>query len=143
MGLVIAIYGGLIILANAMGSLIMRAFDFLDELNHTDESMPMQFLFRHYLEISVWMIVLGAGYLIGGLFLRKCKRWAALLISVISCLLIAVIWKMDLAMYAEINDEPVYRFIGAAIFGSGIFWTAIFCVLVWFLNKKSTRQYLH
>lgn len=141
MGLLIIIFSGIIVFSNGMGAVAWSVMGMgKEEHQNTEISDPMSFLFAHYMEMCLIMLVIGIAYLIGGIFLRKYKMWANKMVSVLSILVILIIWGLMIAMFVTTIEEGMAIFSYAALI-NGLVWSTPVALLIWFLNKKKIKKY--
>lgn len=142
-GLVISVFSGFMIFSNGMGALAWSLLDVGDNLSNSngEESSFLSFILEHYLQMCSIMVVLGTFYLVGGLFIMKYKLWANRLITILSCLVIVIIWGLMISLSNQIGKaDGMSAFSIAAIFNA-LLWSAPIGFLIWFLNKKVIRKH--
>ncbi|MGS2764625.1 hypothetical protein [Sinomicrobium sp. M5D2P9] len=142
-GLLIAVFSGFIIFSNAMGALTWAVMGIGEDLNNpnTENADPIALLFSHYMELCLIMLLIGVAYLIGGIFIRKYKLWANRMVSILSVLLILVIWGLMIAISVSTGQQDgmeIFRY--GAVF-SALFWSVPLGLLVWFLNKRKIKKH--
>jgi hypothetical protein len=142
-GLLVAIFSGFVIFSNGMGALSFSAMGMGEELDTQPAENPhlLSFLFSHYIEMCLIMVMVGITSLIGGIFIRKYKMWANQMVSVISVILILVIWSLMTSFFLIARQQGGMEFISfGALFG-GLFWSVPIGILIWFLNKKKIKNH--
>ncbi|RNL88098.1 hypothetical protein ED312_09270 [Sinomicrobium pectinilyticum] len=142
-GLLVAIFAGFIIFSNAMGALTWAVMGIGEELNNqnTENAGSISWLFSYYIELCLTMLLIGVAFLVGGIFIRKCKLWANQMVSILSVLLILVIWGLMIAISVSIGQQDgmeIFRY--GAIF-SALFWSLPLGLLIWFLNKRKIKKH--
>ncbi len=141
LGLIIAAVAGLIVLCNAMAAIGWSITGIGDEINGNQPEEPDAFWFvlNHYVEMCLIVVAIGALFLLGGLFIRKYRLWANRLVTALSVLMIIVIWVFMISIATTLGPEIGVKDMGiGAIFGA-VFWSTPLGLLIWFLNKKSSR----
>jgi len=132
------VFSALVIMSNGMGALasVMLNFDAM-VFSEEDSKTPMAFILAHYFQMAVFMIVLGATYLFGGIFLLRHKQWARRLIIVISVVHVMIIWIIMISLHAAMDlHVRVSIFVVWPVIVA-IAWTIPFGILIWFLSRKN------
>lgn len=142
-GLVVAIFSGFIIFSNGMGALVWTVIGIGEGINNqnTENSDPISFLFFHYVEMCLIMLLIGIAFLIGGLFIRKYKLWANKLVSTLSIIIIFIIWGLMIAMSISIRKEEGMEIFRYGLIINAFFWSTPLGLLIWFLNKKKIKKH--
>lgn len=145
-GLVIAILSILVIIGNSMGGIVFTAIGAKNVLNQANsEEIPkglemILFLFNHYVELCLFMISLGACFLIGGINLRKYKLWANRLISLASIGFICVIWGLMVAFFSVFLSAPnEIKYVSFFAIFVAIVWSTPFVFLIRYLNRNDIK----
>tara|TARA_R110002051_G_scaffold86730_2_gene152827 strand:+ start:1647 stop:2114 length:468 start_codon:yes stop_codon:yes gene_type:complete len=141
-GLLVAIFSGFIIFSNGMGALAWSVIGMGDDLNNNEtETDPISFLFSHYLEMCLIMLLIGIAYLIGGIFIRKYKLWANRLVSGLSTLIFLIIWGLMIAMSISVGQQDGMEVFSYGAILNAFFWSTPIALLIWFLNKKKIKKH--
>lgn len=142
-GLIVVIFSGLIIFSNGMGALAWTAIGMGEEMNiqSTENSDPVSFLFSHYIEMCLVMLIIGIAFLIGGLFVRKYKLWANRMVSILSFIIILLIWGLMVSMSISIGKEEGMEIFCYGAIINALFWSTPLGLLIWFLNKKKINKH--
>ncbi|MCD8455166.1 hypothetical protein LNJ08_12275 [Tenacibaculum finnmarkense genomovar ulcerans] len=141
-GLLVAIFSGFIIFSNGMGAVAWSVLEMGNELNNSEiGTEPISFLFSHYLEICLIMLLIGIAYLVGGIFIRKYKLWANRIVSVLSILIILIIWGIMITMSLSVGQQNGMEMFSYSAILNAFFWSTPISLLIWFLNKKKIKKH--
>jgi len=145
-GLVVAIFSGFIIFANAMGALavvITGTEDAVDprDPRETGSADLLAFILDHYAGICVFMVGIGIIYLSGALYIRKYRRWAAKLVSAISVFLIIFVSTTMLALFTAAEGTYALGFFRVVAVGTALIWATVLGLLIWFLNREKIKKH--
>lgn len=146
-GLVIVILSGLTVVSNLMGALVFSYFKLdqikLDDLGDSGEIVLIRLLFGQYVNICIGTAIMGAFFLIGGLFMRQYKLWANRLLTILSILIIIIVCASVIGMSTlkfDQMDLNLFRLTNVLfIFLSGV----PMGLLIWYLNKRDIRKYFN
>ena len=142
-GVILTTISILIIFGNGSGALIWSLIGLGEELNKEtlDNEAPkaIQYLFANYITICLSMVSIGALYLIGSIFFKKYKLWANHMISIISLVLILLIWAIMIVFFLSIpNEEVLFRY---GCIANAILWSTPLGLLVRYINKKEIKKH--
>ena len=141
-GLIIAIFSGLIIVGNAAGAIAYSTAGTYEETTGAPAADdPLSFLFAHYIEICLLMVALGFLYLYGALNLRKYRGWASKLVSAISLFLIIFIWTTMLGLFSSFEETNELKVFRLAAIASAVVWSTPLALLIWFLNRENIKKH--
>jgi hypothetical protein len=141
-GIVLMVLSAFIIFSNGMGALmfIFMAIGEEAQSGHSPQTV-ISFVFSHYVEICLFMIVVGIIYFFGGLFIQQYKLWANRLVTVISVVQLFIVWSIMLVIRASFGQEPGLEILNILPIIVALVWKIPFGILIWFLNKKSVLNY--
>lgn len=142
-GLLVALFSGLIVFTNGMGAVAWKVIGMDDDFGvpDTESTNPLSFLIEHYVEMCLIMVCFGIIYMVGGIFIRKYRLWANRLISILSALFILIIFGLMITISISAGqDEGMGLFSVGAIL-VGIFWSTPLGFLIWFLNKQKIKKH--
>ena len=140
-GLTVAAVGGLAVFTNSMGAMVWNLLGFDTEFS-TPEDAPLDpalYLFTYYRELCMVMVVVGILLLIGGLFLRRYKRWANYLVTGFSALLLLALWGAIIAVVFALQPREELAFFRAGVPLVGVVLSIPLAWLIWFLNKRDVK----
>ncbi|MCQ0110434.1 hypothetical protein SAMN04487906_2961 [Zhouia amylolytica] len=141
-GLLVAIFSGFIIFSNGMGALAWSVLGIGNDLNKSEiQTDPISFLFSHYLEMCLIMLLIGIAYLIGGIFIRKYQLWANKMVSGLSALIFLIIWGLMIAITISIGQQDGMGVFSYGAILNALFWSTPIALLIWFLNKKKIKKH--
>lgn len=145
-GLVVAIVGALIVFSNASGALMYQMMEGSFEMQSTPQDEPsfgltVDAAFRNYLTLCLTMVAIGAVYFVGGLFLRKYRRWASFLITALTALLILGLWWMMAGTSYSIRSDPQVRSLWFFPFVVATAFTIPLALLIRFLNRTGIKEH--
>ncbi|HRD53501.1 MAG TPA: hypothetical protein PKY96_12715 [Flavobacteriales bacterium] len=145
-GLVVAIIGALIVLSNSSGALMHTMMGADIEFPPPPHGSPtfgltVDVAFNNYLALCLTMVAIGAVYLIGGIFLRQYKRWANLLVTALTALLILSLWWMSIGLSNSMRVDPMVMSFAFFPYIVAIAITIPLGLLVRFLNRKGIREH--
>lgn len=137
-GILIIIFSCFIIFSNFSG---MMAWQIVGNESYPKEFHPMNFILMNYIKLCLFMISVGILFLIGGIYLRKYKLWANKLITVLSGLLVLIIWAVMLLLAISVFTSVEYKFFGVLFILNAIIWSTPLVLLIRFLNKSRIKQH--
>lgn len=141
-GLLITIFSGFMIFSNGMGALAWSVIGMGDDLNNAEtETDPISFLFSHYIEMCLIMLIIGIAYLVGGIFIRKYKLWANKMVSGLSILIFLIIWGLMIAMSISVGQQDGMEIFSYGAIFNALFWSIPIGLLIWFLNRKKIKTH--
>ena len=141
-GLLVTIFSGFIIFSNGMGAFASSEIGVRDEINNIEaETDPISFLFSHYLEMCLTMLLIGVAYLVGGIFIRKYKLWANRMVSGLSILIFLIIWGLMIAISISVRQQDGMEVFSYVAIFNALFWSTPIGLLIWFLNKKKIKKH--
>lgn len=142
-GLLVTIFSAFIIFSNGMGALAWSAMEMGEDMNNqiTENSDPISFLFLHYIEMCLIMLMIGTAYLIGGIFIRKYKLWANQMVSGLSILIILIIWGLMIAMSILTWQQEGLEVFSYGALINALIWSTPVGLLIWFLNRKKIKKH--
>tara|TARA_B100000609_G_C17052044_1_gene349546 strand:- start:146 stop:616 length:471 start_codon:yes stop_codon:yes gene_type:complete len=142
-GLLVTIFSGFIIFSNGMGALVWSIIGMGDDLNKmgTVSTDPISFLFAHYIEMCLIMLLIGIAYLVGGIFIRKYKLWANIMVSSLSVIIFLIIWGLMIAMSISVGQQDGMEIFSYGAILNAVFWSTPVGLLIWFLNKKKIKKH--
>ena len=141
-GLIIAIFSGLIILSNAAGAIVYGLMGTDEVTTETPASdSPLSFMLAHYVEICVLMVALGFLYLYGALNLRRYYGWASKLVSAISLFLIIFIWTTLMGLFSSVDGTTELKVFRLAAIASAVVWSVPLALLIWYLNRENIKKH--
>ena len=146
-GILVAIFSVFVIMSNGLGALVAYKMGMIEDIKNVSQDttnsgiIPMLFLFKHYIEMCLILVVIGIGCLIGAIFIIKYKVWANILVTSISVLFIILIWTLMIVMSISMgfeSDVNLFKYISVFI---AIFWSTPLGLLIWFLNRKKIKRH--
>ena len=142
-GLLISLFAGFMIFGNAMGAITWSVMGMGEGMgiSTSKETGLLPFLMRHYVAMCIIMLTIGVAYLISGLFIRKYKLWASRLFTVLSCLMIVIIWIVMIAIFISSRQVEEMKFFSYFTIFNALFWSTPIGLLIWFFNKKKIKQH--
>ena len=142
-GLIVAIFSGFIIFSNGMGALAWTAIGMGEEMEiqSTENSDPISFLFSHYIEMCLVMLIIGIAFLISGLFVRKYKLWASRMVSILSFIIMLIIWGLMISMSISTGQQEGMEVFSYGAIINALFWSTPLGLLIRFLNKKEVKKH--
>ena len=145
-GLVVAIVGALIVFSNSSGALMHTMMGADTDFPPAPEGSPTVGLtvdaaFRNYLALCLTMVTVGATYLIGGVFLRRYKRWANRLVTGLTILLILGLWWMMIGMSNSIRMESNLQSLWFFPYLVATAVTIPLALLIKFLNRTGIKEH--
>ena len=137
-GILAMIFSCFIILGNSMGFLAATLLGF-DSANIDDNTNLMSIMFNHYRQLSFMMVVIGLLYLVSGMYVRKYKLWANKLMTILSAIVILIIWGIMIAISMtvfKINEIKLFAFVPILV---AIVFSIPVALLIRFLNERKTK----
>lgn len=136
----VMIIGGMMFAWSANGFIFMNE-QLADEIltqNINDYIAEYQdstsFILQHYTEVYSAFLIIAIFYIIGGVFLLQSKKWASKLVSLITFLLLVILWYSTLQFKTlEYSSTTVLLYL--------IIMSIPFVLVVFFLNWNKTRVY--
>ena len=86
------------------------------------------------------MLFLGIAFLIGGVYIRYYRLWANKMISILSFIVIMIIWSLMITKSPSTELEEVTQVISMYVI-QALFWSTPMVILVWFLNMKEIKKH--
>ena len=136
-GITIVVLSAFIIFSNGMGALMAILIEYSEGSQPTIEATPMAFIFAHYLEMCLFLVLIGIAYLFGGIFIQRYKLWANRLVTTISALQVLVVWTMMIIVRSSFAEQEGLEILSVWTIAVAPIWTLPFGLLIWFLNKKA------
>ncbi|MGD9992555.1 MAG: hypothetical protein AB7S69_04580 [Salinivirgaceae bacterium] len=138
-GNVIIVLSAMIIFGNGMGifSFTLLGFGDTNNVEPSSNTSLLVWIFEHYLGVCMSMIIIGLVYLLGGVFLAKYKLWANKLVTLVSVLLLFIIWVLMILMFITMSDQIELKTIRIGSIVTVIIWSIPLLILIWYLNKQS------
>ena len=142
-GLLISLFAGFMIFGNAMGAITWSVTGMAEGMgvSTSKETGLLPFLLKHYVVMCMIMLTIGIAYLISGIFIRKYKLWANRLFTVLSCLMIVIIWILMIAIFISSRQVEEMAFFSYFMIFNALFWTTPIALLIRFFNKKKIKQH--
>jgi len=130
------VFSALVIVSNGMGAVVSVMLDF-DKMvfSAKDSQTMMAFIMEHYFQLCLFMVGLGAVYLIGGIFLLRHKLWANRLVMIVSVVQVIIIWLIMFSMHLAVTHVGIGIFMAWPVIVA-VAWTIPFGILIWFLRRK-------
>ena len=136
-GITIVVLSAFIIFRNGMGALMAILIEFSEGSHPTIDATPMGFIFAHYLEMSLFLVLIGITYLLGGIFIQRYKLWANRLLTAISALQVLVVWIMMIVVRSSFAEQEGLEILSVWTIAVALIWAVPFGLLIWFLNKRT------
>lgn len=142
-GLLISLFAGFMILANAMGAVTWSVMGMGEGLgvSTSKETGLLPFILKHYVAMCIVMLTIGVAYLISGLFIRKYRLWANRLVTVLLSLMIVIIWVLMIAIFISSRHVEEMKIFSYFTLFNALFWSTPIGLLIWFFNKKKIKKY--
>lgn len=135
-GLVIAIFSGLIIFSNGMGALVFTLLGFGGTPQNIEpiEMNLLDILFDNIALFLLALVIFGVSYLFGGIYLSKYKLWAKNLLLITSYIFLILLWVLTgTSIYYTINESGL-EFFAVLILIMALVFTFPLIFLVRFLS---------
>lgn len=139
-GLIVVIISSFTIVANSGGFLVASLFPLKFKSVGQNVNL-LAIIFAHYRQMCLMMITIGVLYLVSGLYLRKFKLWANRLMTIVSVILILVIWSSMIAVYLAVLKIHEIRLFGLFAIFSAVIWSVPIILLIRFLNKNRIKSF--
>jgi hypothetical protein len=153
-GIIVAVFGGLILMSNGLCALIFSVIDFKSLMMRdmpADVPPEMRYflgIFDMIIPIVALTALLGLGWLIGGIYLRHFRRWAWWMVNIVALLMIVVNWVIPFLIGGMFRNMFPAQEMGAEMmllarinsyFGA-VFFTIPLVMLLYYLNKAKVRN---
>lgn len=145
-GFVVAMVGAFIVFSNSSGGLMYMMMQ--DDINFppppegsSSFGLTVDAAFNNYLTICSTMVFIGAAYLIGGIFLRRYKRWANRLTTVLTALLVLGVWWMSIGFSNSMTFDPMVKALSFFPYLVAVAVSIPLSLLIRFLNRKSILEH--
>ena len=135
-GITIVVLSAFIIFSNGIGALMAILIESSEGSQPTIDATPMGFILAHYLEMCLFLVLIGIAYLFGGIFIQRYKLWANRLVTAISALQVLVVWIMMITVRSSFAEQEGLEILSVWTIAVALIWTVPFGILIWFLNKK-------
>ena len=135
-GITIVVLSAFMIFSNGMGALVVLLIESSEGSQPTIDATPMGFIFAHYIEICVFLVLIGIAYLLGGIFIQRYKLWANRLVTAISALQVLFVWLIMVIVRSSFAEQEGLEILSVWTIAVALIWTLPFGLLIWFLNKK-------
>lgn len=109
--------------------------------DETSFGLTVDAAFRNYLTLCLTMMAIGGICFVGGLFLRKYRRWASRLITAITALLILGLWWMMAGMSHSMRSDLQVQALWFFPFAVAIAFTIPLALVIRFLNRSGIKEH--
>lgn len=140
-GLVVTIISAFIVVSNSLGALVASLIGFSDEVDTSGGLDSFSFIISYYIEVCLFMIIIGLFYLLSGMFIQRYKLWANRFATLISIIQIIFVWIVMFVLASSVANEADMQLFKFGAIVTAIFWTIPFGFFIWFLNKKGIKEY--
>jgi len=141
-GLIVTIVGGLMVFSNGSGALMHTMMNADTTFAPPPEGSPTLGLtvdeaFNNYLTLCLTMVLVGAMYFVGGVFIRRYKKWANRLVTILTAVLILGIWWMSIGFSSSMQLDPVVKPLSFFPYIVAVVISVPFGLLIRFLNRRT------
>lgn len=148
LGVVIAVISAVIIFGNIVGIVVFKISSINNAITDltigedaSDDIKILFFVIKHYVEMFLIIATLGMCFLIGGINLRKYKLWANRLISILSLILICIIWFLMITIFSIFYSSSGLDVLSYSAIFSAIIWSVPLIILIRFLNNNEIEMH--